>query len=125
MAEKRNESGKKITKKMKEKQDSKKSSIYKNWMSKTHLKIPKSGEIEDAKTMDQGKRASEARKVMKEHKLRHGSDLFKGTDAKSNQHIIEQKKKKLQEKMRVNSKKNKKQGGGARHSEKAKAKMNA
>jgi hypothetical protein len=95
MSEKRNESGKKITKKMKEKEAAKKESIYKKWQQRTHLTLQKSGEMEDLKTMDQAKRANEARKVLKDFKQRHGADLHKGTDARSHQHLIDQKKKKL------------------------------
>lgn len=52
MSEKRNEAGKKITKKMKEKEGKKKESIYKKWQQRTHLTLQKSGEMEDVKTMD-------------------------------------------------------------------------
>ena len=45
--------------------------------------MQKSGEMEDLKTMDQAKRANEARKVLKDFKQRHGADLHKGTDARS------------------------------------------
>jgi len=92
MSEKRNESGKRISKKMKEKQLEKKESIYKKWQQKTHLTLQKSGEIEDSKTMDQAKRANEARKVLKDFKLRHGADLHKGVDARSHKTLIDKKK---------------------------------
>ena len=61
--EKKNESGAKITKKMKEKG---KESIYKKWQQRTHLSLQKTGEMEDSKAIEQGKRANESRKTMKE-----------------------------------------------------------
>ena len=63
--EKRNESGKKISKKMKEKG---KEQIYKKWQQRTHLSLQKTGEMEDEKAIEQGKRANESRKHMKEFK---------------------------------------------------------
>jgi len=92
MSEKRNEAGKKITKKMKEKQEGKKESIYKKWQQRTHLTLQKSGEMEDSKTIDQAKRANEARKVLKDFKTRHGADLHKGDDARSHKTMIDKKK---------------------------------
>ena len=77
---------------MKEKQESKRESIYKKWQQRTHLTLQKSGEMEDAKTMDQAKRANEARKVLKDFKQRHGADLHKGQDARSHQPMIDKKK---------------------------------
>lgn len=99
IAEKRNESGAKITKKMKEKAKTKES-IYKKWQQKTHLSLQKSGEVEDNKTMDQAKRANEARKTLKEFKLRHGQDLYKGEDARSHKTLIDKKTQKLMNKTR-------------------------
>jgi len=83
--ERKNESGAKITKKMKEKE---KESIYKKWQQKTHLTLQKTGEMEDNKAIDQAKRANEARKTLKEFKGRHGQELFKGTDARSHDTLI-------------------------------------
>lgn len=97
IAEKRNESGAKITKKMKEKD---KESIYKKWQQRTHLTLQKSGEHEDTKTIEQAKRAGEARKTLKDFKQRHGQDLYKGDDAKSNKVLFEHKKKKMMAKIR-------------------------
>ena len=48
--------------------------------------------MEDAKTMDQAKRANEARKVLKDFKQRHGADLHKGQDARSHKTMIDKKK---------------------------------
>ena len=56
--------------------------------------------MEDAKTLDQAKRANEARKTLKDFKQRHGQDLYKGVDARSHQPLIDKKKQKLQAKMR-------------------------
>jgi hypothetical protein len=47
--------------------------------------------VEDHKTMDQAKRANEARKTLKDFKKRHGSDLMKGTDARSHKTMIDKK----------------------------------
>lgn len=69
IAEKKNEAGVKISKKMKEKE---KVSIYKKWQEKTHLSLQKTGEMEDTKTIDQGRRAGEARRSLKDFKSRHG-----------------------------------------------------
>jgi hypothetical protein len=90
IAEKRNESGAKITKKMKEKA-AQKESIYKKWQQRTHLSLQKTGEVEDNKTMDQAKRANDARKTLKEFKQRHGQDLYKGEDARSHKTLIDKK----------------------------------
>ena len=50
IAEKRNESGQKITKKMKE--ANKGAGIYKKWQQKTHLNLQKAGEMEDTKAIE-------------------------------------------------------------------------
>lgn len=50
IAEKRNESGQKITKKMKE--NKKGEGIYKKWQQKTHLNLQKAGEQEDTKAIE-------------------------------------------------------------------------
>lgn len=92
IAEKRNESGVKISKKMREKQAMKKESIYKKWQQRTHLTLQKSGEMEDNKAIDQARRANEARKTLKDFKQRHGQNLYKGQDARSHQPMIEKKK---------------------------------
>lgn len=78
---------------MKEKQ--KDEGIYKKWQQRTHLTLQKSGEIEDSKSVDQARRANEARKTIKDFKSRHGADLYKGEDARSNKVLLENKKKKL------------------------------
>lgn len=49
IAERKNEAGAKITKKMKEE---KKVSIYKQWQQRTHLTLQKTGEMEDANMVD-------------------------------------------------------------------------
>lgn len=49
IAERRNESGVKISKKMKEKP---KESAYKKWQQRTHLSLQKAGEMEDDKITD-------------------------------------------------------------------------
>ena len=107
IAEKRNESGAKITKKMKEKE---KESIYKKWQQRTHLSLQKTGEMEDSRVMDQGKRANEARKTLKDFKNRHGADLYKGEDARSHSKLLDKKKQKFMQKVRENSSKERKNG---------------
>uniref|UniRef100_A0A7S3IUR7 DBP10 C-terminal domain-containing protein n=1 Tax=Strombidium inclinatum TaxID=197538 RepID=A0A7S3IUR7_9SPIT len=107
IAEKRNESGKKITKKMKEKK--KEQSIYKKWQQRTHLSLQKTGEMEDFKSVDQAKRASDARRTLKDFKKRHGKDLMKGEDAKSYSKMLEKKKTKMISKIKENAGKSKKQ----------------
>jgi len=117
IAEKKNESGIKITKKMKEKE---KDSIYKKWQQKTHLSLQKSGEMEDNKIIDQGKRANEARRTLKEFKSRHGQDLYKGEDARDHSKLLEKKSKKFMQKVRDNSAKEpKKKKGGRSFSDRA------
>jgi hypothetical protein len=49
--------------------------------------------MEDAKTIDQARRANDARKALKEFKNRHGQDLYKGTDARSTATLMDNKKK--------------------------------
>jgi len=44
IAEKKNEAGVKITKKMRDKKTEKKESIYKKWQQRTHLSLQKAGE---------------------------------------------------------------------------------
>lgn len=121
IAEKRNESGQKITKKMKE--NKKGEGIYKKWQQKTHLNLQKAGEQEDTKAIEQGKRAVEGRNVMKDFKRRHGSELYKGTDARSNQPLIDKKKQKFMQKIKETGKKNIKGGGGRKFSDKANKKI--
>lgn len=87
----RNEAGKKIKKK-----DLKKESAYDKWSKRTHLKLQDVGEMEDKKYTEQGKIATESRKMMKHFKSRH-SDLNKGEDPRSNQALIESKASKLKE----------------------------
>ena len=120
IAEKRNESGKKIDQKKKEE---KRESIYKKWQQRTHLTLPKSGDMEDSKTIDHARRATEARRTLKEFKNRHGSDLYKGTDARSNSALVDKKTKKYMAKVRDENKKdrseNKKKGNGRSFGDKA------
>lgn len=89
----RNESGAKI-KKGEEKLD-----IYKRWTQKTHLKLQKSGEIEDKKLTSQAKSANEARGLMKQFKGRH-KDLMKGEDMRDNKAMLEKKGKRMFDKIR-------------------------
>ena len=98
IAEKRNESGKKISAAAKKKKED--GGIYKKWQQRTHLALQKSGEMEDNKQLDQARRANEARKTLKDFKLRHGQDLYKGQDARSYDTLIDKKKQKLMAKMR-------------------------
>lgn len=121
IAEKRNEAGKKITKKMKEKE---KVSIYKKWQQRTHLTLQKTGEMEDQKAMDQAKRANDSRKTIKDFKDRHGQELHKGTDARSHDTLIAKKQQKLQAKMQaMNQKKPRAGPGGRSFSDKSMAKI--
>lgn len=111
IAEKRNESGAKITNKMKEKG---KESIFKKWQQRTHLSLQKSGEMEDTKAIEQAKRANDARKTLKDFKRRHGADLHKGTDARSNKTLIDKKKEKMLQRVQANKDKNRKGPMGQR-----------
>ena len=80
--------------------------------------------MEDAKAMDQAKRANEARKTLKEFKQRHGADLHKGQDARSHQPMIDKKKQKMMSKLIANKNSNsRKEGGGRSYSAKAKDKI--
>mmetsp|Transcript_18434 Transcript_18434/g.31529 ORF Transcript_18434/g.31529 Transcript_18434/m.31529 type:complete len:96 (-) Transcript_18434:17-304(-) len=56
--------------------------------------------MEDSRAIDQAKRASEARKTMKDFKKRHGSEIARGDDARSHKTMIEKKKQKLMSKTR-------------------------
>lgn len=120
IAEKRNESGAKIDRKKKDKQNE---SIYKKWQQRTHLTLQKSGELEDERTIDQGRRATEARRTLKDFKSRHGADLYKGQDARSNATLIEKKKQKYMQKVRESNKQerseSRKKGKGRSFSDKA------
>ena len=58
--------------------------------------------MEDSKNVDQAKRANEARKTLKDFKLRHGKDLHAGTDAKSHATMFDKKKVKFLAKQREN-----------------------
>ena len=71
MREKRNESGKKLTKKDLAKD---RDSVYKKWQQRTHLSLQRTGELEDRKLLMQAKSANESRNMMKSFKRRH-SDL--------------------------------------------------
>ena len=69
-------------------------------MKKTHLKLQQSGEV--------AKSSSESRKMMKSFKKRH--DLNRGEDAKSNNKLVEMKKKKLMMKTKQGKDKNRRGG---------------
>ena len=99
LKEKRNESGAKISKKSAEK-NAEDHKIYKNWMKKTHLKIQNVGEIEDKRAVDLARTSSEGRHMMKQFSNRHKEELQKGEDPRSNNHIVDMKKKHLMEKMK-------------------------
>ena len=86
------------------------------------MSLQKTGEMEDKKTIDQAKRASEARKTLKDFKSRHGADLYKGQDARSHSTLIEKKKRKFMEKVKSSKSKDKKTQG-RQYSEKAMAKI--
>lgn len=58
--------------------------------------------MEDTKIVDQGKRAGEARRTLKDFKTRHGQELYKGTDARSHSTLIDKKKQKFMTKVRDN-----------------------
>jgi hypothetical protein len=59
------------------------------------LSLQKTGEMEDAKAIEQGKRANESRKTMKEFRERHGQALLKGQDPRSHETLLQNKKNKL------------------------------
>jgi hypothetical protein len=80
--------------------------------------------VEDNKTMDQAKRANDARKTLKEFKARHGQDLYKGEDARSHKAIIDKKTQKLMAKTREEPK-NRAVGKGRSFSDKSMAKIQA
>lgn len=105
IAERRNESGAKITNKNKEK---KQGEIFKTWQQRTHLNLPKTGDMEDPKAIEQAKRANETRKFSKDFKRRHGAELFKGTDARDNKTMIDKKRAKMFAKASNNKEKNRK-----------------
>lgn len=119
IAERKNESGKKITKKMKEGKEGQKT-IFEKWRRSTNLSMPKVGEMEDSRTIDQAKRANEARRTLKDFKRRHGSELHKGTDARSHETLFNKKKQKFNDKVRQNKEsKSRSPGQGRQYSEKA------
>ena len=51
--------------------------------------------MEDEKVIEQGKRASESRRHMKEFKQRHGKALFKGDNPRDYDTLLKNKKNKL------------------------------
>jgi len=95
MREKKNESGKKITKKNAEK---KAQSIYKSWQSKTHLSLQRAGEQENKKLVQSARLASEGRSMMKSFSSRH-TDLMKGEDVRNPKHLIKAKGKQMEARM--------------------------
>ena len=78
--ERKNEAGKKISKKQLMSKDP--DSIYKKWQQKTHLSLQRTGEMENAKLVQQAKSASESRSLMKSFRGRH-ADLEKGEDVRN------------------------------------------
>ncbi len=99
--EKRNESGKKISKKNIMSKDP--DAIYKKWQQKTHLSLQKSGERENTKLIAQAKSANESRGMMKQFRGRH-KDIDKGEDVRNPQLLIKAKEKRLQQRMKNMSK---------------------
>lgn len=95
MKEKRNEAGRKISKKMAMSKDP--DSIYKKWQQKTHLSLQRSGEVENKKLMSQAKNANESRAMMKQFKGSH-HDLNKGEDVRNPGKLMKSKEKKLSQK---------------------------
>ena len=92
--EKKNESGAKISNKDASKADDQK--IYKKWMKRSHMKLQSVGEVEDPRAVQQARSSTEGRRMIKQFGKRH--DLSKGEDARSNSHMLENKKKKLMDK---------------------------
>jgi len=80
MRERKNESGAKISKKNIMTKDP--NEIYKKWQQRTHLTLQKSGEMENAKLVNQARNANESRHMMKTFKGRH-ADLEKGEDMRN------------------------------------------
>ncbi len=80
-------------------------------MKKTHLKLQSSGEVEDTKLVEKAKSSSESRKMMKQFKNSHSS-MNKGEDARSNNKLVEMKKKKLMQKMKASKKGNQREKYG-------------
>lgn len=110
IAERRNESGAKITNKNKKEQGS----IFKKWQQTTQLNLQRSGEMEDTKAIENAKRANETRKYTKEFKRRHGSELYKGTDARSTKAVIDAKRTKMYKKAEMNNERTNKSPMGQR-----------
>jgi len=96
--EKRNESGAKITKKQAEK-GAEEQKIYKKWMKKTHMKLQSVGEQEDQRAINLARSTTEGRVIFKQFKNRH--DLTRGEDPRASDTMIENKKKKLMDKMKA------------------------
>ena len=88
------------------------------------MSLQKTGEVEDVRAIDQAKRANEARKTLKDFKRRHGSELHKGSDARSHEALFNKKKQKFQDKVRQNKdKKSRGPGSQRQYSEKANQKI--
>lgn len=110
MTEKRNEAGAKITKKNAEKTGN---NIYKKWQKETHLSLQRVGEKENKSLVKQARNANESRKMVKQFSSRH-KDFNKGDDIRNPQGLIDQKKKRLMNKMNENHARNKRDGKGGR-----------
>lgn len=88
------------------------------------MSLPKVGEMEDSRAIDQATRAIEARRTMKDFKRRHGSELHKGSDARSHEAFFNKKKQKFNDKVRQNKDKKSRPPGHARqYSDKANQKI--
>jgi len=61
------------------------------------LKLQTVGEMENKRAVEQGKIATESRKMMKHFKSKH-TDINKGEDPRSNKALFDSKASKLQEK---------------------------
>ena len=99
IAERRNESGAKISNKNKKESGS----IFKKWQQNTQLNLQRSGEMEDTKAIENAKRANETRKHTRELKRRHGSELYKGPDSRSTKTVIDAKRTKMYKKAEANN----------------------
>lgn len=96
MKEKRNESGKKISKK----KDIDNTAIYKKWQKTTMQSLQRTGEMEDKKIVNNAKNSIQDRKNFKDFQNRHGDELKRGEDMRSNKSLIESKKKRMIDKLR-------------------------
>lgn len=120
--EKKNESGARITKKSAEK-DADEQKIYKKWMKKTHMKIQPVGEMENSKAMNLAKSTTEGRKIFKSFKQRHGDALNRGDDPRASSTLIENKKKRLMDKMKKGGHSKRGNGPDGKYGEKSWSKI--